>query len=84
MARNAGHAECGDGEKPGEHDGTEEPADALGALPLDDEKAEQDRDRERQDDGLERRRDDLQPLDRGQHRDRGRDRAVAIDECRAE
>ena len=37
-------------------------------------------DRKGLDDAVERRRDHLQPLDRGQHGTRGRDHAVAVEQ----
>ena len=46
--------------------------------------SEQDDDRQRNDEPLERRRRDVQPFDRAEHGDRRRDHPVAVEERRAE
>ena len=51
---------------------------------LDDEDADDDRHRQRQDVGLEQRRRDVQPFNRAEHGDRRRDHAVAVQQRRAE
>ncbi len=62
------------------HDGTEQCADAPGALFLDKEQNDDDDERERNHVGLEGRRRDFETLDRRQHRDGRRYRAVAVEE----
>ena len=55
-------------------------ADLRGAARLDREQPDQDDDRERDDELLERRRDELQAFDGRQHRDGRRDDGVAVEE----
>jgi hypothetical protein len=76
--------ERGQGEEPDAHDGPEGLADLLGAKRLGREQQQQDRDGAVKDVGLEGWRHHVQPLERGQHRDRRRHCAVAIDQRRAE
>ena len=67
-----------------EHDRPEGAADLRRALRLQREQREQDRDRDRQHVRLQRWRDLLHALERRKHGNRRRDRAVAIDQRRAE
>ena len=62
-----------------QHDRAEKSADAARAMGLDREKPDQDDHRDGHNEGAEPWFDCLQPLDRGKHRDGGRDHAVAIE-----
>ena len=77
-------AERGDRSEPEEHDRTEGAADPGGPERLDGEQDEQDERRRRQHDRLQARGDLLDAFEGRQHRDRRRDRAVAVDERGAE
>src|SRR5262249_4735247 len=77
-------AQCGHDQEPQSHDGPEGAANPRRALRLEDKQPSEHQHRERDNVGLETRRGDLQPFKRREHRDRRRDRAVAIDEGRAE
>jgi len=72
-----------DGDEPDQRDGAEQLADRAGAVALQRVQAEQDHQGQRHDVGFERRCRQLQALDRGQHRDGGRDDAVAVEHGRA-
>src|SRR5262249_38567768 len=76
-------AEQPDDDEPGEHDRAEQAADARGAAVLHREQRDQDRQRQRQDEVVERRRDELEALHGGKHGNRRRDDAVAIEQRRA-
>jgi hypothetical protein len=76
-SRDAEHRE---GREPRERERAEQPSDAARAAVLQEEQAAQDRDRDRDHPGGERRRLQLEPLDRAQDGDRGRDDAVAVEE----
>ena len=70
--------------EPDDHDRPEEPADRAGPEALDGEQPGQHDQRDRDDELLEALVDDLEALDRRQHRDRGRDHAVAVEQRGAE
>ena len=63
---------------------TEQNADAGGPVPLDREQPDEDCERERNHERLERGRHHFEPLDCGEHRNRRRDHAVAVEHRRAE
>ena len=84
MPPDAGNAHQRHRQKPDQHDRTEEMADLRGALGLDRKQRQQDHHRGGNDVGLERRGGHLQAFERRQHRDRRRDRAVAVDQRSAE
>jgi hypothetical protein len=77
-------AERPDHGEPAKHDRSEHAAHPPRAVTLAEEQEEEDQQRERQHVVLERGCGDLDPLGRAQHRDRGRDDAVAIEEGGAE
>ena len=77
-------AEQPDHDEPQRHHRTEITADARGAAPLHHEQHEQDHHRQRNNDGIEERRRDLQTLDRAKHRNRRRDHPIAIEQRRAQ
>ena len=77
-------AEHREDDEPDEHHRPEDRADARRPLLLDQEEDDEDDDDDRLDVGLERRRDDLEPLDGGEDRDGRRDDAVAVQERGAE
>ena len=81
-ARNPAQAEDREHQEPDQHHRTEDAADEGCSLPLDEEENGQDDDRDRHDQRCELRRVELQALDGAQHRNRWRDRAVAIEERR--
>ena len=67
-----------DGDEPDHHHGPEERRDIRGAAALHGEQPDQDHDRDRHDEVLgARATTSFKPFDRGQHRDRRRDHAVA-------
>ncbi len=70
----------GDHQEPDQRHRPEQDRDPGGSAALHPEKRDDDRDRDRQDVGVEMRRDQLEPLDRREHRDRRRDGRVAIEE----
>ncbi len=80
MTRHLGAAETRQHDEPHRHDRAEELADYAGAAALEQEQRHQQHDRDRQDVGLEHRRRDLKAFDRAQHRNRGRDDAVAVEQ----
>ena len=80
MLQDRQQAEHGQRREPHHHHRPEQSADGTRAVTLQQEQTEQDRDRQRQHDRLERRRDELQALDRAEHRDRRRDHPVAEEE----
>ena len=67
-----------------EHHRSENLPDEARALLLHDEQPDEDGDGERHDDGRERRRIHLQAFDGAEHGDRRRDRAVAVEQGRAD
>ena len=73
-------AERADRHEPDEHHRAEQRADPTRPATLDREEPDEDDARQRQDQRLERRRRDLEPLHRAEDRDRGRDHAVAVEE----
>ena len=79
----AAHAKGSDHDEPREHDRAEDAADEAGSSALKEEKSDQNGDGERDDDRRQARRVHLQALDRAQHGNRRRDRAVAVKQCRA-
>ncbi len=79
--RGAGHP---DGEEPEGYDRAEQGGDLRGSPRLEREQRHQDRDRQRQDEVLERRRGELEALDGGEHGNRRRDERVAIEEAGAD
>ena len=83
VLRHVIRAERTEGQKPDDHHGAEELADALGPAALDEEEAEENRARDRDDVLLEARRLGADPFDRGEHADRGRDHPVAVEQRRA-
>ncbi len=70
--------------EPDHHDRPEDPADDVRPVALDGEQPGQDREGEGEHDRLELRGGDLDALDRGEHGDRGRDHAVAVEQRDAE
>ena len=66
------------------HHRPEQAPDRAGAEALDREQHDQDRERDRHDERVERRLDDLDALDGREHRDRRRDHPVAVEQRRAE
>jgi hypothetical protein len=60
-------AEQPDDGEPGHHDRAEQPADGRGAMALDREQADQDRERHRQDEWVEGRGHELEALHGGEH-----------------
>ena len=77
-------AEDGQDDEPEDHHRAEDGADARRPLLLDEEEDDEDDDDDRLDVGLERGRDDLEPLDGREDRDGRRDDAVAVEERRPE
>ena len=75
--------ERSDHDEPRHHDRTEQTADAVGAVPLNREHANQNHDGDRHHIRIEQRCRDLQSLDRAEHGDRRRDDAVAVEQRRA-
>ncbi len=65
-----------DGDEPGHHDGREEARHPRGPAALRREQSEQDHDGQRHDIVLGAGGDELEPLDRREHRDRGRDDGI--------
>src|SRR5687768_11386011 len=84
VARDLDGAEDADREEPREHDPPEQAADLRRAFVLEIEEGADDRERQRNDEALERRRRNLEPFDRAQDRDRRSDHPVAIEERAAE
>ncbi len=74
----------GDGDEPQRGDRTEERRDPGGAARLHGEQHDQDHDGQRHDVVVEGGGDELEALDRGQHRQRRRDHGVAIEQRRAD
>ena len=70
--------------EPHDHDRPEDLADRFGAPPLHDEQPDQDHAGQRDDQVVERRRGDLEALDRAEHRDGRRDEPVAVEQRGAE
>ena len=77
-------AETADGDEPQQHDGPEDRTDACGPERLQREQPDQDADRDRHDQVVQRRRRHLDPLDGAQHRDRGRQDTVTVKQRAAE
>ena len=77
-------AEEADRDEPQHHDRAEEAPDLLGAAALDRKKRDEDHERAWHHQSLQAGVDDRESLDRAQHRDRGRDERIAIEERRAE
>ncbi len=84
MADDTEQPERADRHEPERHDRAEQTADARGALGLQAEQRDENADRERQHVGRECRQRCLDPLERAQHRYRGGDGAVAIEQGGAE
>ena len=74
-------AEPGQRQEPDQHDRPEKGGDAVGAVALHQEQADQDHRRDPQDVVVERRRDQLHALDGREHRDRGGDDGVAVEQA---
>ena len=70
--------------EPDQHDRAEQPADFCGATALNQEQPDEDRQRDRYDEGFENRRCDLDAFNRAEHRDGRRDHPIAIQQRRAE
>jgi hypothetical protein len=70
--------------EPHQHDGAEDAPDDPRPVALHGEQPDQDRRGDRDDQMVHRRPDDLEALDRGQHRDRRRDDAVAEEQRRTD
>ena len=77
-------AEHRDGGEIEQHDRTEQGADPRRAVRLDREQPDQDRGRDRDDEGLEACLNGRQTLDRRQHRNGGRDHRIAIEKRTSE
>ena len=73
-------AEGGDRDEPEEHEGTEDPADPRRATPLGDEQEDEEADGHGGDERLGHGRDELEPVDRRENRDRGGHDPVAVEE----
>ena len=71
-------AEQPDDEKPHDHHGTEQAADGRGPAVLHHEEPDQDCERQRQDEVVKSRRNQLEAFDGGEHGNGGRDDAVAV------
>ena len=84
LARDLRDAEAGDDDEPHDQHRPEESADVRGALELDGEQTGQQPQRDRDDEGSEGRRGDVEPLDRREHADRRRDHAVAEQQAGAQ
>ena len=80
VAQHAEQPESTDCHEPEHHDRAEQAADASGALGLQAEQCDQHEDRQRQHVGREFRHRRLDPFERAQHRYRGGDRAVAVEQ----
>ena len=81
-AHDIGDAEHREHRHVDEDDGAEETADLGGAPRLDDEQADEDDDRNRDDERLEPGFDDGQALDRREHRDRRGDHRITVEQAR--
>ncbi len=84
MVGDARHPARADGHEPGDHHRPEHPAHGRGASALHQEQRHDDHRGDRHHEVLQRRLDDLDPLDRGQHGDRRSDHAVAEEQRGAE
>ena len=84
MLNDPAHAERRDDEEPRQHDRAERAANRPRAERLHGKQCEQDHSRGRQNIGRQGRRDLLHAFERGEHRDCRGDRAIAVDERRAE
>ena len=84
MTQDAGDPEHRERAEPDQHDRPEDRPDSGGPAALRGEEQHQDRDRERNHEGPELRLHDGQPLERTQHRDRGRQHAVGVEQRRSE
>ena len=84
MGDDAGQSERADGHEPQRHDRPEQLADAVAALPLQGEQADQDQRRQRDDIGRDPWHRGLEAFERAQHRDRRRNGAVAVQQRGAE
>jgi hypothetical protein len=82
--QDAAHAQDRQHHEPDQHDRPEYRADRRRAAVLDAEQCQQDADRDRDHVRLEPRRGEIEALDRAEHRDRRRDRAVAVQQRAAE
>jgi hypothetical protein len=84
MLQDPDQAQRRDDDEPGEHDRTEQAGYARGSLRLEREQQREDAHGDRDDEWRNPVRRSLEPLDRAQHRDRGRDHSVAIEQAGAE
>ena len=84
LARDLRRAQRRDDGEPDDQQRTEDDADLRRAAELNCKKARQQKNRDRQNIGRERRGGDLEPLDGREHADRGRDHAVAKQQPGAE
>ncbi len=84
MAEHLAQPERADHREPHDHDRAEHARDLGRAALLHGEQGDEDRDRDREDPGLERGRRHLESLDGAEHRDRRRDESVTVEERRAE
>ena len=78
MMRDMDNAQHGQNRKPDEHDGAKPSADGAGALRLHGEKAQEDADGQRNDEGLDLRRGNEQAFHRGKDGNGGRDHAIPV------
>ena len=81
--QDSAHPQYGEHEKPHHHDRAEQPADFRGATALHREEADQDDERQRKNERLERVRLDAQTFNGAEHRNRRRQHAVAEEEREA-
>jgi hypothetical protein len=81
-ARDRDDAEHADHHEPQREDRSEVASHAAAAAALDREQTDEDRDRQRDHEPVKHRRRDVETLDGRQHRDRGRDHAVAVERTR--
>jgi hypothetical protein len=82
--RDVPHTKPGEDQKPEQRDGPENLAHPGGSVMLREEESDQNRDRDRDDIGLEQGSRHLQSFHRAQDRDGRGDRAIAVEERRAE
>ena len=79
--RDAAQAKQSDGGEPDQHHRPKDPADELGSFPLNQEQADQDGEADRNHDARELGGIEFEALNRAEHRDGGRDHAIAVEQC---
>src|SRR5206468_587512 len=79
ITNDAGDAEDRESAEPDQHDRAEDRADPAGSMLLEQKEADEDDDGDRHDELRQGGCGDLETLDRGEDRDRGRDDSVAIE-----